>query len=195
MGKDEPPTIPKAVITVAGMIVFVLLALSIAKLVDYCYDRHAISDDASDISDYTREILKGQLMLAFSKTSNKDKNTKLTTEEVTRKFVKVWRAKVARNKVRRLKKEISMAEERGTFRPGSSHPRGGRTTRTPSSITIVHEKPPLRPVSARRKLSSVAPAADVTDSRKGASRPISSGLKSRPVSAKSFKFVPRAGKR
>ena len=81
-------------ITVAGIVVFVLLGLSISKLVDYCYDRHAISDDASDISDYTKELLKAQLMLAFTK-SSKDKK-KLSTEEITSKYVKIWRAKVAR---------------------------------------------------------------------------------------------------
>ena len=179
-------------ITVAGIVVFVLLGLSISKLVDYCYDRHAISDDASDISDYTKELLKAQLMLAFTK-SSKDKK-KLSTEEITSKYVKIWRAKVARNKVRRLKREITMAEERGTYRPGSSHPRGHRA-RTASTVTIVNEKP-SRPPSARTKLSSVAPmTAGVHGDRKGSSRTISAGLKSRPVSAKSFKFIPRAGKR
>ena len=188
--------IPKAVITVAGIVVFVLLGLSISKLVDYCYDRHAISDDASDISDYTKELLKAQLMLAFTK---KDKK-KLTSEEVTSKYIKIWRAKVARNKVRRLKREISMAEQRGTYRPGSSHPNRNRSI---STVTMVNEKasrPPSartnkltsktsRPPSARTtKLSSVAP---MQDDRKGSSRPISAGLKSRPVSAKSFKFTAR----
>ena len=196
VAQPEPQVIPKAVVTVAGLVVFVLLGISISKLVDYCYDRRAISDDASDISDYTKELLKAQLMLAF--TSKKKK--KLNAEEVTLKYAKIWRAKVARNKVRRMREEI---QEHGSYRPTSSRPRKQRPKTPSASVYYINEIAPnlpgaSRPGSAvRKKMSSVAPMPtdDSQDTRKGASRPISAGLKSRPVSAKSFKFIPRAGKR
>ena len=193
----EVEQIPKVVITVAGIVCFVLLGLSISKLVDYCYDRHAISDDASDISDYTKELLKAQLMLAFSRGT---KNKKLTTDELTQKYTKIWRAKAARNKARTMKKERTMAEERGTLRPGSSRTRAGsysKPQRAPAAaaatVTTVNEKTTRPSSRGAKNTASVAPA---PEGKKSFSRPISAGLKSRPTSGRSFyKFVPRAGKR
>jgi uncharacterized membrane protein len=54
---------PKAVISLSVLALAILLGFGIAKLADWCYEREAIRDDASDISENTKELLKAQLAL------------------------------------------------------------------------------------------------------------------------------------
>ena len=100
--EDENDDVPKAVVTLAGLLIFFVAAFALAKLIDYCHDRRAIRDDASDISDYTKQLLKSQMMMmAFRRGRSKGK--KLKPKEAALKFGKMWRAKVARNKARLMK--------------------------------------------------------------------------------------------
>ena len=100
--EEDTSEVPKAVVTVAGLLIFFTAAFALAKLIDYWHDRRAIRDDASDISDYTKQLLKSQMMMmAFRRGQSKGK--KLTPKEAALKFGKMWRAKVARNKVRLMR--------------------------------------------------------------------------------------------
>ena len=59
----------KALITVGVLGGAIVVAVIVAKIVDYCYDhRIAISDDDSDISESTRDLIRMRLALtAFKK--------------------------------------------------------------------------------------------------------------------------------
>ena len=86
-----------------------MLGMLVAKLVEYCHERASISDNASDMSDYTRELLKAQLMLAFNKGK---KNKKGKPEDIARKYGKLWFGKMMRNKARRIKAGKEAAENK-----------------------------------------------------------------------------------
>jgi hypothetical protein len=92
--------IPITTATIALLIVALLIGAIVAKLTEYCLERAIISDNASDMSDYTRELLKAQLVLAFNK-GKKGKKDK--PEDIARKYGKLWYGKMKRNKARRIK--------------------------------------------------------------------------------------------
>ena len=94
--------IPLAVTSVALVAVALVVAMLVGRFAEYINHRQAIRDDASDDSDYTRQLLKAQLLLAFNQSKQKA-GVKLTAREAARKYSKVWRAKTARNKARRIK--------------------------------------------------------------------------------------------
>ncbi|CAC5403977.1 unnamed protein product [Mytilus coruscus] len=56
-------TYPKIVITICIALFGVILAVIIAKVANVCHDRAVIEDDASDISDNTRNIIRARLSL------------------------------------------------------------------------------------------------------------------------------------
>ncbi|KAK7114782.1 proteoglycan 4-like isoform X2 [Littorina saxatilis] len=85
----------KALITLGVLGAFILIAVVIAKIVDYCYDQHmAISDDASDISEHTRELI--QMRVNAFRTKKKDKTPKAKKKDVSEKqskIIRIWSAK------------------------------------------------------------------------------------------------------
>ena len=62
--------------------------------------RRALRDDASDMSEYTRNLLKQKFMIAFKHKQQEDgdEESKTTPEENAKKFGKVWKETVANKK-------------------------------------------------------------------------------------------------
>ncbi|PVD20741.1 hypothetical protein C0Q70_18902 [Pomacea canaliculata] len=82
----------KVLITVGVMVGAVAIAFIIAKIVDYCYD-HTIAtrDDASDISEHTRNLIRARLVVAqLQKKVQKNEDNDL---ERHRKVLRVWSEK------------------------------------------------------------------------------------------------------
>ena len=102
----------------AVIIAAFVIGLVVAKLVDMFYDRQAIRDDASDISDYTKELLKIQFMMAFNK---KKKDGKESPEDIARRMVKLWRIGVVKKK-RMRKIEAKRALEAAQGKHGGKEP-------------------------------------------------------------------------
>ena len=107
---DADVVVPLAVTTIALLVVAGVIGVVVAYLTEHVHNRKTIQDDASDISDYTRQLLKAQMLL-FSKSKQKKK---LNARELAQKYAKVWRAKTARNKARRLKKSRKDLEKGAT---------------------------------------------------------------------------------
>ena len=82
--------------------------MAVAKLVDVIHDRQSLRDDASDMSEYTRNLLKARVTIsAFKSALDKDKDKeseKRNPEDSARKLFRVWSAKT---NVRGKKKEIA----------------------------------------------------------------------------------------
>ncbi|KAK7498941.1 hypothetical protein BaRGS_00009750, partial [Batillaria attramentaria] len=99
----------KAIITVGVLAGALIIAVIIAKIVDYCYDHHiAINDNASDISEHTRNLIRARLVV--SKLGNLRRNKQQTEpktdkpEENSRKIIRIWSA--------RAKESRRIAEQR-----------------------------------------------------------------------------------
>ena len=87
----------KALITVGVLGGAIVVAVIVAKIVDYCYDhRIAISDDDSDISESTRDLIRMRLALtAFKKKpktgeKDKDKDDVEAKQRKVSKLVSKW---------------------------------------------------------------------------------------------------------
>ena len=80
-----------------------LIGLGIAKLVDVIHDRQSLRDDASDMSEYTRKLLKARVtVLAFKSAIDKEKeDQKRSPEESAKKALRLWSARATRRKKRR----------------------------------------------------------------------------------------------
>ncbi|XP_076449277.1 uncharacterized protein LOC143285748 isoform X2 [Babylonia areolata] len=95
-----PDNTQKALITLAVLGGCILIALVVAKLVDYCYDHHvAINDDASDISEHTRNLIRSRLTVAAFRGKRKAQVDATATnggQEISakqRKIIRIWSAK------------------------------------------------------------------------------------------------------
>ncbi|XP_063439682.1 uncharacterized protein LOC134720979 [Mytilus trossulus] len=79
-------TYPKIVITICIALFGVILAVIIAKVANVCHDRAVIQDDASDISDNTKNIIRARLSLIALQ--RKARNVGIGT-----KFFRLWSRK------------------------------------------------------------------------------------------------------
>lgn len=79
-------TYPKIVITICIALFGVILAVIIAKVANVCHDRAVIEDDASDISDNTKNIIRARLSLIALQ--RKARNVGIGT-----KFFRLWSRK------------------------------------------------------------------------------------------------------
>lgn len=87
--------LPKAVITLGVLGGALVIGLIIAKLADYFYERSSVRDDASDISEHTKELLKTQLeLMRMGKNRDRDKAKSETAEEQTARAMTLWSNKV-----------------------------------------------------------------------------------------------------
>ena len=84
----------KAFISAGVLASALIISLIIAKIVDHCYDRASIRDDASDISEHTRNLIRARLAVRNFRTlpkkesdDDKDKNLK------HKKILRMWSAK------------------------------------------------------------------------------------------------------
>ncbi|XP_064641629.1 muscle M-line assembly protein unc-89-like [Lineus longissimus] len=123
---------PKAVISLAVLAVAVLIGFGIAKLADWCYEREAVRDDASDISENTKELLKAQLaLMGFRKPKKTGADGKvIVSKERQREVFNTWAQKVRVHKKKRLEEEAKAAKA------------GGKAPATPTSKST--------PASARK---------------------------------------------
>ncbi|XP_067652248.1 nucleolar protein dao-5-like [Haliotis asinina] len=109
--------ISKAFVSAAVLVGVGLIAYVVAKLVDYCYDRATINDDASDISEHTRKLIKARIALShFKKPKSKKKKKKkpMTLKEQrknTTKFLKLWSANAKRRGSQRQVDNVINVEE------------------------------------------------------------------------------------
>ena len=107
--EDDDEIYPQSLIAISVLAGAMLLGLGIAKLVDVIHDRQSLRDDASDMSEYTRKVLKARAtVLAFKSAIDKDKeDKKRSPEESAKKALRLWSARATRRKRRR-----SLAEQK-----------------------------------------------------------------------------------
>ncbi|XP_013411046.1 uncharacterized protein LOC106174170 [Lingula anatina] len=63
--------IPKVIIAIAVIAFAAGIGVGVAKLLDYIYDHSRLNDNASDMSEHTKEMLKTQMILMKMKTKKK----------------------------------------------------------------------------------------------------------------------------
>ena len=90
-------TVPVALVTLAILGVCTMIGFLIAKAVDHCYDRQAIRDDVSDISEFTKELLKAQFLYSFNKKLIGKVKSNETVKQRARRLGRIWVAKARKN--------------------------------------------------------------------------------------------------
>ncbi|KAL8570485.1 hypothetical protein ACOMHN_034520 [Nucella lapillus] len=115
---NENDATMKALLTVGILVGCVVIALVVSKIVDSCYDHHiAISDNASDVSEDTRKLVRLRLAInAFSRIRKNTNDSTVFQGEKQRKIIRMWSA---RAKESRRVAEQRMAEA-STGKQGSS---------------------------------------------------------------------------
>ncbi|XP_046585413.1 uncharacterized protein LOC124292374 [Haliotis rubra] len=109
--------ISKAFVSAAVLVAVGVIAYVVAKLVDYCYDRATLNDDASDISEHTRKLIRARIALShFKKPKAKKKKKKkpMTLKQQkknTTKFLKLWSTNAKRRGSQRLTDNVINVEE------------------------------------------------------------------------------------
>ncbi|CAD5125566.1 DgyrCDS13769 [Dimorphilus gyrociliatus] len=92
--------IPKSVITIAVLAGAILVGVVVAKLVDICHDKRSLRDDASDMSEKTKEFLKGGkarlALMAFQASHNKEEPIKPDAQMAAKKMAKIWSTKTSK---------------------------------------------------------------------------------------------------
>ncbi len=106
----------KSVISLTGLGICIVLAGLTAKLVDKCHDRISLRDDASDMSEHTRELLKAKYATAlFAFTANRyggnDHNARARAFDAAKKFGRVWLVRARMSRRERQKKSEQEASE------------------------------------------------------------------------------------
>ncbi|ESO87918.1 hypothetical protein LOTGIDRAFT_234898 [Lottia gigantea] len=93
---DGSSDLSKAFITLGILFGALVISLIVAKIVDFCYDRSTLSDDASDISEHTRKLIRARLaVMAFPK-RGEPVNPASKAQRVSR-VIRIWSAKSKRN--------------------------------------------------------------------------------------------------
>lgn len=152
--------LPKAVITLGVLGGALVIGLIIAKLADYCYERSSVRDDASDISEHTKELLRTQLeLMRMGKSKDRDKFDKIKgePEEQTTKAMAVWSSKVkAKGKLNPIPEGTEAYSAANTPQPPSN------TKSTPEVIKAWNEAekdtPQPKPSIAVPSTSKASPA-------------------------------------
>ncbi len=114
----------KSVISLTGLGICIVLAGLTAKLVDKCHDRISLRDDASDMSEHTRELLKARYATAlFAFTANRyggnDHNARARAFGAAKKFGRVWlvRARMARRERQKNSEKEDLENNEDTEQP------------------------------------------------------------------------------
>ena len=87
----------KSVISLVGLGICILIALTVGRVVDRCHDVLAVRDDRSDMSDKTRDLLKIKNAATFIFRANRaprNANAKVRSFEAATKWGRVWLVKV-----------------------------------------------------------------------------------------------------
>lgn len=78
----------------------ILVGVVVAKLVDICHDKRSLRDDASDMSEKTKEFLKGGkarlALIAFQTSQNKEEPLKSDAQSAAKKMAKIWSTKTSK---------------------------------------------------------------------------------------------------
>ena len=100
--------LPKIVISVGAIGVAVIIGLIVSKIADYCYDRQSLKDDASDMSDHTRQLLKARItVLKFRSALVPKKKKKENPRQRAYRYARFWLQKTrARKRARDIEKGI-----------------------------------------------------------------------------------------
>ncbi|XP_033754879.1 uncharacterized protein LOC117337858 [Pecten maximus] len=76
----------KLIATICIVIAAIIISVVVAKIADMCYDRHVLRDDASDISDHTKGLIRARLAIIQMKKKEKPKKG-------TMGMLRIWSAK------------------------------------------------------------------------------------------------------
>ncbi|KAK6184484.1 hypothetical protein SNE40_006952 [Patella caerulea] len=105
--QEASDDISKAFLTVVVLCGALIVSLIVAKIVDYCYDHSTLRDDASDISEHTRKIIRARL--AVMKFSRKKKQ--MSDNQKAKHVIRIWSAKSKRRKLQQVKECVINVEE------------------------------------------------------------------------------------
>ena len=87
----------KSVISLVGLGICIVIALTVGRVVDRCHDVLAVRDDRSDMSEKTRDLLKIKNAATFIFRANRksrNANVKVRSFEAATKWGRVWLVKV-----------------------------------------------------------------------------------------------------
>ena len=90
----------KSVISLVGLGVCIVIALTVGKTADRCHDVLAVRDDRSDMSEKTRDLLKIKNAATFIFRANRaprSGNVKMRAFEAATKWGRVWLVKVTKH--------------------------------------------------------------------------------------------------
>ncbi|XP_060063130.1 uncharacterized protein LOC132543631 [Ylistrum balloti] len=80
----------KLIATVCIVIAAIIISVVVAKIADMCYDRHVLRDDASDISDHTKGLIRARLAIIQMKKKDRPKKNSIS-------MLQVWSAKAKKS--------------------------------------------------------------------------------------------------
>lgn len=155
----------KAVITCSVLAVAFILSIIIARLVDICYDRRTLADDASDISESTRQIIRARLsVIQFRKKEIKAANS-TSAIDLIRKWVSV-----IQNKNESRQDVLDLNRPTGQSQKSND----AKLNIIENGILNEHDRPKTarNPFFSGAKISSVSPRIITRESR-----PMSSKVK------------------
>ena len=111
-GSSQEEIYPQSLIAVGVLAGAILIGMGVAKLVDVIHDRQSLRDDASDMSEYTRKLLRARVTIsAFKSAVEKDKEKQpINPEESARKLLRVWSA---RTNLRGKRKDLTKTDGSG----------------------------------------------------------------------------------
>ncbi|XP_046360497.2 flocculation protein FLO11-like [Haliotis rufescens] len=141
-GMDD---LSKAFISAAGLVAVGVIAFVVSKLVDYCYDRATLNDDASDISEHTRKLIRARIALSHFKKpkSKKKKKKKLMTpkekKKNTKRFFKLWSSNAKRRGSQRSTDNVINVEEANA---NDKLPVKGTVKKSLAHVTFIDELEP-----------------------------------------------------
>lgn len=98
----SPELFPKVLLAVAILGGAVLIGAIVAKIVDFIHDRKSVQDDASDMSDYTRDMLKKRYaIMAFRTAVDTGTSDKSKSDQVALKVGRHWFQRATANRLKK----------------------------------------------------------------------------------------------
>ena len=153
-------TISQPLLIFLFCIVAAVFCIVLAKIVDHCLSHLEVSDTASDISEYSKNVLKMQMQMFQRELSNKKKG-KRSTQDLANDMALRWQSKVQRKKRRRqraIKEKVSdVCEETLGYESASDDLPLGEDCK---SFILSHSPLPLR----THPEDLPTPSRDVTES-------------------------------
>ena len=141
--------LPKSVITLLGLGSFILIGVLVAKLADRFHDKLALRDDASDVSENTKDLLKTRrAVLTFSTSKIRSvADSRMRDLELARKFCRMW---MVRADISRKKKRVS-ATALDSFSGPSTWGGNPSSPPTQTKVTLLSYKPKEEAIDERNE--------------------------------------------